>query len=103
MDNENNGCIGHPVTNLLMGAQGSAPASVIDLGAVRAGLAERAAGIEPDDAGELPPELEELIDEGRKVLLRVATEFDEVAERGKRIEAKLDRLLTALGEQGTAA
>jgi hypothetical protein len=109
---ENNGLVGHPITNMLM-----REACAADLGAADhadgAGVELAAAVVEPDDLGdELPPELaaamkdaEEMFEAGRALIVQTLDRFDTFGEgigailaHIVRLEAKVDRVLTHFGE-----
>lgn len=96
MEHEHNGCVGHPVTNLLMGAQAGA-AEVINFGAARAAK-EAAGGAGGLNFDELPADFQTMVADTAALAMKMSAEWDEQTARSKRIEEKLDRLLAGLGE-----
>ena len=82
MEQAHNGCIGHPVTNLLMQGVQATPAAAPQ-----------------DEAEGLPDAAADAVAEFEAFCQRAASEYEEHAARAVRIEAKLDAILTALGVQ----
>lgn len=91
---EHNGCIGHPVTNLLL--QGAAaPAALAEAfaAAVEGPTAAPASAAEGNpDAAE-----DEALAQAEAMFERACRDYDEAFARSIRIESKLDAILSHLG------
>jgi hypothetical protein len=119
---ENNGLVGHPITNMLMreacagdlGAADHADGAGIELTAAAEPTVGAVGGDRLTDhlGDELPPELagalkefEELFENGRALVVQTLDRFDTFGEgigailaHIVRLEAKVDRVLTHFGE-----